>query len=104
MLQVSATLSILLTWMEGCAALEEPEAPAPIEPDAPEALPDAPDPVLLDPLADGLLELLADGLLAELVSELPLAPPALVTVPETATSCPMWEFSLEVSALAGMIR
>ncbi len=83
---VSATLSILLTWMEGCEPDEEPVEPAPMEPLAldPE--------VLAEPLEDGLLE---EALLPLLL---------FVTVPVTATSCPMWEFNFEVSALAGMIR
>ncbi len=78
-LHVSATLSILLTWIDGpeFEALEPmPEA---LEPAAPVALePDAPEPMLDEPLADGLL------------AELPLAPAPdsllFVTVPVTATS------------------
>ncbi len=81
-LQVSATLSILLTWIDGCA-LDEPVPLLALEPMEPDALePDALEPMLLEPLADGLLALL----LSLLLSLLPLAPFAFVTVPVTATS------------------
>ena len=93
MLQVSATLSIFVTWIDGC----EPEAP-PLDALEPVEL------VLLEPLADGLE--LEDGLLLEdgLAEDAPLPPLAFVTVPATATSWPMCEFSFELSAPAGMIR
>ncbi len=96
-LQVSATLSILLTWIDG----PEFEALEPM-PEALEPAPDSVDPDALEPMLD---EPLADGLLAELAPLAP-APAALlfVTVPVTATSCPMCWFNFEVSALAGMTK
>jgi hypothetical protein len=97
--QVSATLSILVTWIDGC----EPEAP-PLDALEPVLAPEALEPVVLAPEEDGLVD--EDGLLDDvgLLEEALLPPLAFVTVPATATSWPMCEFNFEVSAPEGMIR
>lgn len=74
-LQVSETLSIFVTWMEGWLLLAE------------------------EPVAVWELELAA---LASVPPAFELF--ALPMLPVTRTSCPIWEFSFELSALAGSCR